>query len=721
MSIPKKHYLLNRIAVIVMLILPFGIAHAQYDPPTRVARLNYFDGPVSFKPAGSNTWAYAMLNHPMTTGDQVWVDKGGRSELHFGSTALRLGSQTSMTISTLDDTTVQLSLNQGTMNLNVRTLPAEQNIEVDTPNLAFTVQSPGEYRLNVDPNGQTTAVIVRSGNGLAQGDGGARVPVGLQQEIVFSGTALQQVSADSVPPYDGFDNWLAQRDRREDQSISARYVSRDMIGYEELDNYGTWSDDPNYGHIWIPTNPGVGWAPYHAGHWAWVAPWGWTWVDDQPWGFAPAHYGRWAYLQARWAWVPGPIAVRPVYAPALVAFVGGSRGNFSWSISLGGGIPGVAWFPLGPGEAYRPAYAVSPTYVNNLNKTVIINKTVNVTNVTNNNIVNNNITKTVYVNQNVPNAITAVPATSFVKGQPTAAAGQPVSAQQLSHSQVMSSSPAIVPVSESVMGATKPAPSAAPPTAVANRSVVATRAPAQPATLHDDLAAKFNTQDGVVPGAGKPMPQAPVANVAHPIASIRIVGPTVPVAEHSNRPTTTQARPTGPNVPGPARTADPNRSNIPAQASRQQPAQTSETPKGPLSTPALRENQPTLQVPHPPTVAPSPRPQPAPATDRNNEDRLSPQNSARSQPPRPPTEQQYRPPVLHPAPVRREESKPPPISEPRPRPVAPPQVPHPVTHPQEQAPRVPPPQVHPPAPRPKEELKPKLEEKEHKTETDRRG
>lgn len=718
MSIPrKKGYLLNHLAVAAMLMLTCGITHAQYDPPTRVARLNYFEGPVSFEPAGSNTWAYAMLNHPMTSGDQVWVDKGGRSELHFGSTALRLGSQTSMAISTLDDTTLQLSLNQGTMNLNVRTLPQGQIIEVDTPNLAFTVQSAGEYRLNVDPNGQTTAVIVRSGNGLAQGDSGARVPVGLQQQIVFIGTALQQVSADSAPPYDGFDNWLAQRDRREDQSISARYVSRDMIGYEELDNYGSWSDDPNYGHIWIPTNPGVGWVPYHAGHWAWVAPWGWTWVDDQPWGFAPAHYGRWAYLQARWAWVPGPVAVRPVYAPALVAFVsgvsiGGGNGNFSWNISLGGGTPGVAWFPLGPGEAYHPAYAVSPAYVNNLNKTVIINKTVNVTNVTNNTVINNNvtnnITKTVYVNQNVPNAVTAVPAASFVTGQPTVAAAQPLSAQQLAHAQVMAATPAIAPVRESVLGAAKLALSATPPAAVANRQLVATRAPAQPAALHDALAAKFNTPNGVVPGVGKPIVQVAKMNaMVHPAAPMRIIGQTAPVVEHSNRPTPTP--PVNPNLPNPART-DSNRSNTPAPAIPKVPVQPIEILKAPLSTPAMHQNQAASQVPHPPNAIPSPRPQPAPASDHNNEDKLSRKNPDRSPPPHPRIEQQSRGPVQHPAPVTREESEPKPIPKLQPRPVAPLEVPHPIAHPQEQGLPIPPPQAHPPSPRPKKESKPKPEE-----------
>ncbi len=128
----------------------------------------------------------------------------------------------------------------------------------------------------------------------------------------------------------------ATRDRSEDASVSARYVSREIPGYEDLDANGTWRSDPNYGEVWVPTVAVTAqWAPYHQGHWTWIAPWGWTWIDDAPWGFAPFHYGRWAYLGNAWAWVPGPVVVaQPVYAPALVAFVGGGGGGSHWGVDL---------------------------------------------------------------------------------------------------------------------------------------------------------------------------------------------------------------------------------------------------------------------------------------------------------------------------------------------------------------------------------------------------
>src|ERR1039458_5474729 len=144
---------------------------------------------------------------------------------------------------------------------------------------------------------------------------------------------------------------------------------------KDLDNYGTWQTVPTYGAIWVPTSVQAGWAPYRYGHWAYIAPWGWTWVDDAPWGFAPFHYGRWVSWGGGWGWAPGPmigVGWRPYYAPALVGWIGGG----GWGIGFGFGIGGgCGWFPLGWGEPFYPWYHgyhggyVSRNYIHNVNVT----------------------------------------------------------------------------------------------------------------------------------------------------------------------------------------------------------------------------------------------------------------------------------------------------------------------------------------------------------------
>jgi len=76
---------------------------------------------------------------------------------------------------------------------------------------------------------------------------------------------------------------------REEHAVARRYVSDDVIGYEDLDDYGGWRQVPEYGTVWFPHVTVVGWAPYRYGHWAMDFAVGWTWVDDAPWGFAPFH------------------------------------------------------------------------------------------------------------------------------------------------------------------------------------------------------------------------------------------------------------------------------------------------------------------------------------------------------------------------------------------------------------------------------------------------
>lgn len=137
-----------------------------------------------------------------------------------------------------------------------------------------------------------------------------------------------------------------------------------MTGYQDLDAYGDWRPAAEYGTVWYPRSVASDWAPYRSGRWAWVAPWGWTWIDQAPWGFAPFHYGRWINIQNRWAWAPGRNEGRPIYAPALVGWIG----NPGWQASFSfGAAPAVGWFPLGPREVYVPAYRYSPAYARQIN------------------------------------------------------------------------------------------------------------------------------------------------------------------------------------------------------------------------------------------------------------------------------------------------------------------------------------------------------------------
>jgi hypothetical protein len=386
-----------------MVLALSGIASAQepVDPPSRVARLNFMAGNVSYRPAGVEEWGAATMNYPLTTGDHLWTDDQGGAELHVGSAALRLAGSTAFEVLNLDDRITQVSVAQGFMNIRLRRLDDGEAFEVDTPNGAIAILQPGDYRVGVDPESNSTRVCVRAG--AVEVTGGSKTfSVDEHRQVRFTGT--DQVDAESLEPPspDQWDEWCANRDQLDDRAEQevTPYVGNEMIGAEDLANNGQWRDDSQYGHYWVPTGVAVGWAPYRYGHWAYVMPWGWTWIDDASWGFAPFHYGRWAMIGGGWGWVPGTVVRRPVYAPALVAFVGG--GGFGAAIGIGGGVGVAAWVPLGPREVYRPYYRVSDNYVRQVNITHV-----NVTNI--------NVTNVTYVNRTY---VTAVRQDTFVGARP---------------------------------------------------------------------------------------------------------------------------------------------------------------------------------------------------------------------------------------------------------------------------------------------------------------
>jgi len=476
------------LSVFLMLLVGAGIffaapqnAAAQDDPPSRVARLNFMEGSVSFEASDTQEWVDANPSRPLTTGDNVWADKDSRGEVHIGSLAIRLASKTGISFLNLDDRTVQIQLAQGTIEVHLRRYEPGNAVEIDTPNLAFTLTNAGEYRIETDPNGDSTLIIVREGGGQVTG-GGESYDLGPGQQYTFGGTDELSYDAQPAPGFDDLESWCQQRDQRENRSVSAQYVSRDIDGYYDLDDYGDWQVVPEYGRVWVPRGVAAGWTPYHFGHWVWIAPWGWTWIGDEPFGFAPFHYGRWAFVGGYWAWVPGPLVVRPVYAPALVAFVGGS--GFGVTVGFGEGLTGVAWFPLGPRDVWVPGYHCSPRYVQNVNVTNTRVVTVTqVTNVYNDYTVNRTVNANEYTYVRNVSALTVVDRETFVNARPVSKATIRVTPEQFERARVVENVPLAPRRNSYVASTAKPVPvSRRPATAFSDRKVVAKLPPPIPAS-----------------------------------------------------------------------------------------------------------------------------------------------------------------------------------------------------------------------------------------------
>lgn len=337
-----------------------------------VARISYISGSVSYNRGDDpDNWQPAALNFPMTLGDRVYSGRGSRMELQTSTGTIFLSSETDLASLNLTDDVTQFSIAQGTASFRIRRLREDQTFEVDTPNAAITFESPGVYRVDVGRDG-TSYVRVLRGRALVAA-GGGEVPIRSGDEMDVWGVDRPEYEVVSIRRSDSWDRWVDSRAGRY-RERRVRYASEDIIGVDDLDEYGRWEEIPQYGTCWTPSSVSVSWAPYQTGRWTWVDPWGWTWVDDAPWGWAPFHYGRWVSYRSRWYWVPERRAT--YWSPALVAFVGGGPG-WSASVSIGGG-GFVGWFPLGPQDPLVPWWvgtrryeAPNATYANRSYVTVV--------------------------------------------------------------------------------------------------------------------------------------------------------------------------------------------------------------------------------------------------------------------------------------------------------------------------------------------------------------
>ena len=374
-----------------------GLATAEADPPARVGRLSLIQGEVTVHDTRTGESEPATLNWPVTSDTAIATARGARAEVRVGSTAVRLEGATDLEFVQLDDQASLLRLREGTVNVRVRDRETAARFTLETPHARVLLLDTGRYRFDASPRAGTTTITVFQGNAQAAvGAAAVSVSSGKRAEVGRHGE-LEIVGAFA----DGFDDWALARDRGDDIARSTRYVSPEMTGAESLDEHGDWRDTPEHGAVWVPRAVPVGWAPYRSGRWAWIEPWGWTWVDDAPWGFAPFHYGRWALIGGMWAWAPGTFVARPVYAPALVGWIG----HPGWSVTVSiGAVPAVGWFPLAPREVFVPAYRCSTVYVRNINVT-------HVTNIV-------HAPRPHFAHRHVERAVTVVPASTVTHGQP---------------------------------------------------------------------------------------------------------------------------------------------------------------------------------------------------------------------------------------------------------------------------------------------------------------
>ena len=669
------------------------------DPPGRVARISVLQGEVSLEPAGANAFSQAELNYPLTIGDRVYVDLQALSELETAGLAVRMSNGADVTLTNLTDAVAQFGLAQGSIRVVSRETPAPDGssgvVEIDTPNGTIWVQAAGDIRIDTYPQNNSTVVSVTSGQVEVVGPNLDQT-LGPNEAVQLTGTSTVSAQFVGAAAPDALDQFDRSRESLYQSTIAqeSQYVSPDLIGADDLANYGVWSEQSAYGPVWYPSGVSVDWVPYHNGRWVYIKPWGWTWVESEPWGFAPFHYGRWANINGRWGWIPGPPPsvygrpVRPVYSPALVAFVGGS------------GFGVTAWFPLGPGEAYVPSYGASTAYVNRVNVTNIYNRNqaqvrAGLSNRTSN-VYGGDDRNRVYANRNA--GISAVNQNDFEAGRHVNRA-QPVRMDSNLRQQLNQAPVAARPTATPTATAVQQAPARAVPPVQARPQLPARATGGRgnmdsPANRNvpggDRQIAPAPVQRGNTPPPNTPQPNTQQPNTQQPRNS---APPANPPAAQPNppvgyrpearpaqpAPTVTEPRPNQPqpdarpreNQQQPQQQVEPDfrqRQQPPQQPKQQQPVPQQPPPQqpkpqpAPQVQPAPQQQQPTprqepdfrqreMQPPQQPRQQPTPQPPPVPQQQPRQQPAPQPQ-PAQQQAPRPQPQPQAAPAKPAPQPAK---------------------------------------------------------------------
>ena len=334
-----------------------GQTAEQIDPEDRnhgVSRISLLNGDVSVRRGDSGDQVAAAINAPLLVQDSLVVGPASRAEVQLDSVnRVRFANDTEMRISVLTADRFQIQIARGTLTWSILGEGSLQG-DIATPSVAIHALGRGLYRVSLLPDG-TTQITVRSGSvEIATPRGIERLSAG-QTMLARGPVDNPEFQTTSAIGRDEWDLFNERRDSELQQSQSYNYVSRDIAGAEDLDNYGQWGADPTYGQVWTP-RVAADWSPYRLGRWFYEDYYGWTWVSADPWGWAPYHYGSWFRGSYGWSWYPGARYSHYYYRPALVAFFGFGGGGIGLGFGGGWGFGNVGWVPLAPFERYNRWY-----------------------------------------------------------------------------------------------------------------------------------------------------------------------------------------------------------------------------------------------------------------------------------------------------------------------------------------------------------------------------
>lgn len=314
--------------IILLTVVP---SWAQNYSHARVVRLSFVEGEVTLQRPDVQGWAEAPVNTPLQQGFKLFTGENSYAEIQFeNGGAIRLGQ-----LSQLDFTELELApdggkidhveLRQGYASFHPLPSSPGESLEVGTPYGTLIAQDETRFRVDLDQGVERVEVF--DGAVEEQSNLGGMTLEKDSVLVMQPGTSEPTVVSQGISK-DDWDQWVDDRDALAQISFDGPApdtngddASGDVYGWNDLQQYGTWSNVPGLGYGWIPNLVANGWAPYSTGEWCWYPGWGYTWIGAEPWGWLPYHYGGWEFVPGLgWVWFPGSFGT---WSPAQVAWYQG--------------------------------------------------------------------------------------------------------------------------------------------------------------------------------------------------------------------------------------------------------------------------------------------------------------------------------------------------------------------------------------------------------------
>ncbi len=288
------------------------------DVTARVGRICFVRGDAKIRHAGGSDWENVTLNLPVVEGDEIATEADSRIEIQFGVYQhLRLAENSFLKVTTLTDNGIAVSVSLGTINVRITEFDKDRAFfEIDAPETTVAVEKAGSYRIDAGKAGDDEIRVAATEGGEARiysDTAGFTLKNNRSARVFIDGTNVGEwEAADASKFMDEFDTWALDRDsiiaKRLADAYYNKYYDNDIYGADDLNGYGEWVYTSKYGYVWRPyasaVNVYADWSPYRYGHWRWIPPFGWVWINDEPWGWATYHHGRWFYDDGYWYWSP---------------------------------------------------------------------------------------------------------------------------------------------------------------------------------------------------------------------------------------------------------------------------------------------------------------------------------------------------------------------------------------------------------------------------------